>query len=471
MLLAKIRKFGGYMSNMVMPNLGAFVGWGIIAALFIPTGWIPNEEFNKLVSPMLKFMLPMLIGYTAGYNIYNVRGGVMGLFSSMGVIIGSEVPMFTGAMIMAPLGAWLIKKFDENIGCKVKTGFEMFVNNLSLGLIGMVLNLIGFIAIGPLFNTVVIFFSSCINWLLDKKLLPLVSIFMCPGQVLFLNNAINHGILSPIGYQQASELGKSIVFTIDSNCGPLLGTLCSIAIFGKGKAKKSAPLAMFISGIAGIGEVYFPFILANPIMILATMCGLSTSLFLLVLLDGGLVGMPSPGSLIMIAMMTPKDSIFANFIAILSGFVVAFLVGSFLLKVFGSNDDDETLSMIDSIKSGDITASKSQNNELALNSNPIKLIVVACDSGMGSSAMGASVLKKILNKIGIEGISVENSATGNIKKEADVVITLESLIERARISMNSENTTFIALNNFLKDSEYDEVIELIKRRNNLEEDK
>ena len=336
MTLAKIRKFGGFMSNMVMPNLGAFVGWGIIAALFIPTGWIPNESFNKLVSPMLRFMLPMLIGYTAGYNIYKQRGGVIGLFTSMGVIIGSDVPMFSGAMIMGPLSAWLLKKFDENIGNKVKPGFEMLINNLSMGIIGAILALIGFITIGPLFNAVVLFFYSGITWLMNKNLLPLVAIFMCPGQVLFLNNAINHGILSPIAYQQAAELGKSIVFTIDSNCGPLLGTLCSIALWGKGKAKETAPLAMFIAGIAGIGEVYFPFILANPIMIFATMSGLATSLFLLVALHGGLVGMPSPGSLIMIAMMTPKDSMFANFISISAGFIVAFVVGTLLLKIFGS---------------------------------------------------------------------------------------------------------------------------------------
>lgn len=463
MILAKIRKFGGYMSNMVMPNLGAFVGWGIIAALFIPTGWMPNENFNQLVSPMLRFMLPMLIGYTAGYNVYGVRGGVMGLFSSMGVIIGSDVPMFSGAMIMGPLGAWLIKKFDKNIGSKVKTGFEMFVNNLSLGIIGMILNLVGFVVIGPVFNAVVLFFSAGINWLLERKLLPLVAIFMCPGQVLFLNNAINHGILSPIGYQQAAELGKSIVFTIDSNCGPLLGTLCSIAIFGKGKAKKSAPLAMFIAGIAGIGEVYFPFVLANPIMILATMSGLATSLFLLSLLGGGLVGMPSPGSLIMIGMMTPKDSIFANFISILAGFIVALVVGSLLLKVFGSNDDEETLAMVDSIKGGDITASKYSNSKN--NDKPISLIVVACDSGMGSSAMGASVLKKILKNQNYEDIVVENASTVNINKDADIVVTLSSLIDRAKISLESDKAIFVPLENFLKDTEYDEVIKIISERN------
>ena len=470
MLLAKIRKFGGYMSNMVMPNLGAFVGWGIIAALFIPTGWIPNEQFNELVGPMLRFMLPMLIGYTAGYNIYGQRGGVIGLFTTMGVIIGSDVPMFSGAMIMGPLSSWLLKKFDENIGCKVKAGFEMLVNNLSLGIIGMVLTLLGYVTIGPVFNAVVLFFSHGINWMMQEGLLPLLSILMCPGQVLFLNNAINHGILSPIAYQQAAEMGKSIIFTVDSNCGPLLGTLCSIALWGKGKAKKTAPLAMFIAGIAGIGEVYFPFILANPIMILATMAGLSTSLFLLVLLDGGLVGMPSPGSLIMIAMMTPKDSILANFIAIVCGFIVAFCVGTIILKIFGSPDDKEaaaTLAMVDGISAGNITGTKeNKNNEKSL-SNKIKLIVVACDSGMGSSAMGATVLKNRLKKDGITGITVEHSATGCIRKDADIVITLEALLERAKISLNSEKTIFMSVDNFLKQSQYDNVIEVIKKRNNL----
>lgn len=399
MVLARIRKFGGYMSNMVMPNLGAFVGWGIIAALFIPTGWIPNEQFNELVGPMLRFMLPMLIGYTAGYNIYGQRGGVIGLFTTMGVIIGSDVPMFSGAMIMGPLSSWLLKKFDE-----------------------------------------------------------------------FLNNAINHGILSPIAYQQAAEMGKSIVFTVDSNCGPLLGTLCSIALWGKGKAKKTAPLAMFIAGIAGIGEVYFPFILANPIMILATMAGLSTSLFLLVLLDGGLVGMPSPGSLLMIAMMTPKDSIFANFIAILAGFIVAFCVGTLILKIFGSPDEKEsaaTLSMVDNISAGNVTAENKTNTESNEGNNEIKLIVVACDSGMGSSAMGATVLKNRLKKDGITGITVEHAASGNINKEADMVVTLEGILERAKISLNSKKAIFISVDNFLKQSQYDNVIEIIRKRNKL----
>ena len=470
MLLAKIRKFGGYMSNMVMPNLGAFVGWGIIAALFIPTGWIPNEQFNELVGPMLRFMLPMLIGYTAGYNIYSQRGGVIGLFTTMGVIIGSDVPMFSGAMIMGPLSAWLLKKFDDNIGTKCPVGFEMLVNNLSLGIIGMILTLIGYVTIGPAFNAVVLFFSNGINYMMDQGVLPLLSILMCPGQVLFLNNAINHGILSPIAYQQVAEQGKSILFMVDSAKGPLLGVLCAIALWGKGKAKKTAPLAMFISGIAGIGEVYFPFILANPIMIFATMAGLSTTLFILVMLDGGLIGMPSPGSLLMIAMMTPKDSIVAIALSEVLGFIVSLVVGSAILKIFGSPDEKEseaTLAMVDGISAGNITAIDNNEQNIHQDNKKIELIVVACDSGMGSSAMGATVLKNRLKKDKIEGITVEHAATGNINKNADMVVTLESLLERAKISLNSEKTIFISVDNFLKQSQYDDVINVIKKRNNL----
>lgn len=473
MLLARIRKFGGYMSNMVMPNLGAFVGWGIIAALFIPSGWMPNEDFNQMVGPMLRFMLPMLIGYTAGYNIYGQRGGVIGLFATMGVILGSDVPMFSGAMIMGPLSSWLLKLFDKHIGEKAPVGFEMLINNLSLGIIGMILALLGFVTIGPAFNAVVLFFSAGINWIMDEGLLPFVSILMCPGQVLFLNNAINHGILSPIAYQQVAESGKSILFMVDSAKGPLLGVLLAIALWGRGKAKKTAPLAMFISGIAGIGEVYFPFILANPIMILAAMAGFSTTLYIMILFNAGLIGMPSPGSLIMIAMMTPKDSMLGVFLGELGGFIMSLIIGSIILKTFGSPDEKESeaaLAMVDGISAGNITGDSVESkssNEAVNTSSKIKLVVVACDSGMGSSAMGATVFKNRLKKDGISGIKVEHSATGNINKEADMVLTLEPLIERAKISLDSEKAIFIPLNNFLKSTEYDEAINIIRKRNNL----
>lgn len=414
-VLDKIRKFGGYMSGMVMPNLGAFVGWGLLAALFIPTGWMPNEKLNEMVGPILNYLLPLLIGYTAGYNIHGQRGGVIGAFTTMGVIVGSDVTMFSGAMIMGPLSSWLLKKIDTALDGKVKPGFEMFVNNFSLGILGFALAIAGYFIIGPIVNAIIVVLTTGIKFLISKKLIPLLAVFMSPAQVLFLNNVVNHGIISPIAYAQAQEAGKSLMFLLDSNCGPSLGTLCAIALFGKGKAKETAPMAMFIAGIAGIGEVYFPFVLANPVMIVATMGGMATSLFLLVVLGGGLVGMPSPGSLINIALMTPKDAALANLIAIAAGFAVALLIGTFLLKIIGSPEGDADLSVAGVDMGNSASATKTTNSTLgSAIKGAVNYIVVACDSGMGSSAMGASVLKNRLRKEGFEDIKVVNSAAGQI---------------------------------------------------------
>ena len=467
--LDRIRKFGGHMSGMVMPNLGAFVGWGLLAALFIPTGWIPNEKLNEMVGPILNYLLPLLIGYTAGYNIHGQRGGVIGAFTTMGVIVGSDITMFSGAMIMGPFSSWILKKFDRAVEGKIKPGFEMLINNFSLGILGFALAILGYLIIGPVVNAIIAFLTAGINFLIAKKLIPLLAVFMCPAQVLFLNNAVNHGIISPIAFAQAQEAGKSLMFLLDSNCGPLLGTLCSIAVFGKGKAKETAPMAMFIAGIAGIGEVYFPFVLANPIMIFATMGGLATSLLLLVVLGGGLVGMPSPGSLINIALMTPKDAAVANVLAIGAGFAVALLIGSFILKTIGSPEEEADLAV-----AGVDMGTKAEKPEAAFKKHKpslggaIRYIIVACDSGMGSSAMGASVLKNRLQKEGYKDIKVKNSSASRIDPDADMIITLEGLIERAKLSVDNTGKEFLAINNFLKEADYDRALEVIEDRNGKE---
>lgn len=461
-VLTKIRRFGGIMSAMVMPNLGAFVGWGLMAALFIPHGWMPNKELNQLIAPILDYVFPLLIAYTAGYNIHGQRGGVIGLFASMGVIVGSNITMISGAMVIAPLAAWTLKKFDHAVENKIRPGFEMLVNNFSLGIIGAFYCILAFITVGPAIRGLIAVITAGVNWATKNKVIPLLSVFMAPAQVLFLNNVVNHGILAPIGFAQAAKAGKSIMFLVDSNCGPLLGTLLSISIFGKGKAKNTAPMAMFIAGIAGIGEVYFPFVLGNPIMIFATMGGLAVSLYLQVIFGGGLIGVASPGSLINIAIMTPRDAIFANLVSIVAGFLVAAAIGTFLLKVFPPKEDvDPTLSFtVDDheVKTTDDFVVKPAKGK-------IKKIIVACDSGMGSSAMGASVLKLLLQKENLTGIQVKNSSANKIDQDADLVVTLDSLIDRAKASSNNPDTTFIPINNFLKDTNYKEVIDFVKKQN------
>ncbi|MBS7291341.1 MAG: PTS transporter subunit EIIC, partial [Bacteroidales bacterium] len=236
-----IQSFGRKLSAMVMPNIGAFIAWGLITAIFISNGWWPNEHIAKLVTPMLRYLLPLLIAYTAGRNVAGVRGGVAGAVATMGVIIGSDTPMFIGAMIMGPLAGLYIKYWDEMVKGRIKPGFEMLVDNFSLGIIAMLLAIAGYLLIGHAVSWLTEAISNGVNWMLAHKLNPLLAVLVDPAKVLFLNNAVNHGIMTPLGIEQASQMGHSMLFLVDPNPGPGLGILLACWVFGKGATRQSAP--------------------------------------------------------------------------------------------------------------------------------------------------------------------------------------------------------------------------------------
>ncbi|MCG8430699.1 MAG: PTS transporter subunit EIIC, partial [Candidatus Omnitrophica bacterium] len=270
---ARIQRFGRFLSGMVMPNMGAFIAWGLITTFFIPTGWIPNEKLAALVGPMIVYMLPVLIAYTGGKLVWGVRGGVVGVIAAMGVIIGADIPMFLGAMLMGPLGGWVIKKWDEVIEPHIPVGFEMLVNNFSAGIIGGALSLLGLLLVSPVVMGVSNTLMGGVDWIVSKGLLPLASILVEPGKILFLNNAINHGVFGPLGVQQVQEAGKSVLFLIETNPGPGMGILLAYFFFSKGAVKETTPASMVIHFLGGIHEIYFPYVLMNPILILAVMAG------------------------------------------------------------------------------------------------------------------------------------------------------------------------------------------------------
>ena len=473
MKLDKIQKFGRYLSNMVQPNIAAFIAWGLITAFFIPTGWFPNETLNGLVSPMLTYLLPILIAYSGGNMVYGHRGGVVGCIMAAGVIVGSSIPMFLGAMITGPLGAFLIKKLDEVITPKIPTGFEMLVNNFSAGILGMILAIISLYVIGPVVEAISNALSSGVKVLVDLKLLPLVSILVEPAKVFFLNNAINHGVFSPIGIQQVTETGKSIFFTIETNPGPGLGVLLAYTLFGKGRSKSTAPGAAIIHFFGGIHEIYFPYILMNPILILALIVGGMSGVLTTLILNGGLIAVPAPGSIIAMLAVTPKGGFVATIASVLVATVVTFLVASIFVKRAPEEDLEEA---IEKSKANKITnkASDSQKTsesskvveitELsfddAIKNIEIKKIVVACDAGMGSSAMGATVLKKIAKEKGLDSITIVNSAISNLDDSADIIITQKSLTNLAKEKM--PNKIHLSINNFMDKNFYNEIVDKIK---------
>ncbi|UZD15958.1 PTS mannitol transporter subunit IICBA [Gallibacterium anatis] len=452
----RIQNFGRFLSNMVMPNIGAFIAWGFITALFIPTGWLPNETLGKLVGPMITYLLPLLIGYTGGRLVGGDRGAVVGAITTMGVIVGSDIPMFLGAMIAGPLGGYAIKQFDRWVDGKIKSGFEMLVNNFSAGIIGMILALIAFLAIGPSVKALSTALAAGVDVLVNADLLPLTSLFVEPAKILFLNNAINHGIFSPLGIQQSQEFGQSVFFLIEANPGPGLGVLLAYMLFGKGSAKQTASGAAIIHFFGGIHEIYFPYVLMNPRLLLAVIAGGMSGVFTLTLTHSGLVAPASPGSIFAVLLMTPKSSMFGVILAVLIACAVSFVIASFFLKLQkGEGSLEEATQQMKNLKSGQ----NANVNHVEINYNGLKKIFVSCDAGMGSSAMGASMLRKKVKDAGLD-IEVANCAINDLPDNARLVITHQDLTLRAKQQVPT--AMHLSLTNFLDNKFYDHLVSELK---------
>ena len=455
-LKVRVQKLGTSLSNMVMPNIGAFIAWGVLTSLFIPTGWLPNENLATIVGPAITYLLPLLIGYTGGYMVHGQRGAVVGAIATFGAVAGASVPMFIGAMIMGPLGGWCIKKFDQAFQEKIRPGFEMLVNNFSAGLIGFALIIFAYLAVGPIVSTLTDAIGNGVQAIVDAKLLPLANILVEPAKILFLNNAINHGIFTPLGGAQVAETGKSILFLIEANPGPGLGILVAYMVFGKGSAKSSAWGASIIHFLGGIHEIYFPYVMMKPLLFLAVIAGGVTGTFVNQLLGSGLTGAASPGSIFAILGMAAKGSHLSVILGVLAGAAVSFLVASVILKA--DKSEGESLEEAQAATQAAKAQAKGQAAPVSaeINTDNIKQIIFACDAGMGSSAMGASLLRDKVKKAGLT-IPVTNKAISNLTDEPNtLIVTQEELAARA--AQRTPSAVHVAVDNFLTSPKYDEII-------------
>lgn len=463
-----IQKLGTSLSSMVMPNIGAFIAWGLITALFIPKGFLPNENLGKLVDPMIFYLLPLLIAYTAGHNIHAMRGGVTSAIATMGVIVGATgTPMFLGAMLMGPLAAICMKKIDEKIQPNIPTGFEMLVNNFSLGFMGFFLSIGGFYGIGPLVKALTSILAKGADIIINAGLLPLANIFIEPAKILFLNNAINHGILTPLATIQAQETGKSILYLLEANPGVGLGILLAYMVFGKGSAKSSAYGAGIIHFFGGIHEIYFPYILMKPSLIIAAIAGGVSGTATFQLLDAGLRAPASPGSIIAIIGQTATDSYFAVSAGVIVATIVTFVIASIILKRDKSSEGDieAAQKQVQNMKSESKGEEVVVDNSNSINYNEVEKIIFACDAGMGSSAMGASILREKINNAKID-LPVTNTAIRNLKdNERAIIVTQNELTPRAQ-GMNKK-AIHISVDNFLSSPKYDQIVnDLLNKENN-----
>ncbi len=443
---AKVQAFGGFLTAMVIPNMGAFIAWGFITALFIPTGWLPNENYASIVGPMINYVLPLLLAYTGGRLVHGDRGAVAGVVGTIGLIVGAEIPMFLGAMVMGPFSAFVIKKFDKLIDGKIPTGFEMVVNNFSLGIIGLLLCLGSFSVVGPIIESANTLVTVLIENLVKTGFLPILALVNEPAKVLFLNNVIDQGIYYPLGMQQAVEAGKSIYFMVASNPGSGLGLLLAFSLFGQGMSKKSASGAIIIHFLGGIHEIYFPYVLMKPIMIIPMIVGSMSGILTFSVFNVGLVAGPSPGSIFAYMALTPKGNFIGVIAGVLAATLVSFLIASFILKTSKQTSDDSLEEA--SAASKAMKASGKSILANTLSGSVVNKIVFACDAGLGSSALGANAFKKRLDKAGVSK-EVINYAIEKVPADTDVIVTHKSLVERTKLKY--PNTRIVELENFMND--------------------
>ena len=495
----KVQAFGSFLSSMIMPNIGAFIAWGFIAAIFIDGGWWPNKDLSELAGPMISYLIPLLIAYSGGRLIHEMRGGIIAAVATMGVIVAlPDTPMLLGAMIMGPLVGWLMKKTDEFIQPRTPQGFEMLFNNFSAGILGFIMTIVGFKILAPIMEFIMHILSLAVEALVHAHLLPLVSIIVEPAKIVFLNNAINHGVFTPLGADQAASAGQSILYTIESNPGPGLGILVAYMIFGKGTAKATSYGAGIIHFLGGIHEIYFPYVLMRPLLFIAVILGGMTGVATYSLLDFGFKSPASPGSFIVYMLNAPKGEFLHMVLGVLLAAIVSFIVAALILKFTKEPEEDleaatekmeaskgKKSSVSSKLKGNEdnnatsttASTSTSENNEEqseealldnydtenvdAHDYSKVNHVLFACDAGRGSSAMGASLVRNKFNRAGIQDVNVTNTAINQLPSDAQLVITQKKLTDRAIKQV--PNAIHISVDNFLNSPRYDELLENLKK--------
>jgi PTS system mannitol-specific IIC component len=444
---AGIQRAGSFLSGMIVPNIGAFLAWGLITAIAVPGGWFPNARLATLVSPMLLTLLPILIGFSGGRLVYGVRGGVVGAVATMGAIAASTIPMFIGAMILGPAGGWAIREIDRRLTSRVPASLQMLASNFSAGICGALIAAAALWVVGPVVQSATRALGDAAHALTSAGLLPLVALVIEPGKVLFLNNAINHGVLAPLGAAQAHADGRSIFFLLETNPGPGLGLLLAFWFFGGVLSRQSAPGAILVHFFGGIHEIYFPYVLMQPSTLLALVAGGIVANATFAATGAGLVATPSPGSIFAELAMTPRGGLVPVVLGIAAGAIASFVVAVPLVRSAARRERPADLA--------DATArSRAMKPAAAAPS-----IVFACDAGMGSSVIGASVLARRLRDANIEA-RVTHAAIDELPQHAVILVVHASLEDRARRA--APHAEVYVVDDFIRSPAYDAIVEALR---------
>ena len=435
--LPKTRRVGHYLSGMIMPNVSVFITWGIITTLIQYLRGPLQSSFLEMDRLMIQFLFPVLIAYTGGRLIEN-RAGVVAAVAVIGMLTESEDPQILGAMVIGPLIGWIVFLFDKYVLPKVKPGYEMLVRNFSAGILGMLFGYLSLVFIGPIIAGITNQIGFFVGWLIQRNLLLFTNLFIEPLKVLFLNNTLNHGILTPLGIEQAGDAGTSILFLIETNPGPGLGVLLAFILFSRKELKATASGAFMIHLFGGIHEIYFPFVLLNPLLFAAVILGGMSGTLIFEMFQVGLKVPASPGSIVVILANAPQEMLLGVASGIAGSTLVSFIIAALVIR------KDQT---------------KKEISEKVTKVTEIRKILFACDAGMGSSAMGASLMRQQLQESGIS-IPVDYTSIYRVNDDPHLLLITQNELKHLA-EIQAPHAQLVTIGNFLDQEEYTKVITML----------
>lgn len=478
-----------------MKYIGIFLFVGFASVLFGTNGWYPHEGLGKISSMAYGLVLPCLIGFAAGETIGEESGGVIGLLASIGIVAASDRIGILGAMLMGPVCGLCAKYVVNALSAHTKASLQMLVRNLLIAAVGGVFCLFGYGLLAPFLGVVSHLASAGIDYLIQERWIVLSNILIEPAKVLFLNNGINHAILTPLGIQQVEETGKSVLFLLETNPGPGLGVL--LALLCQKKTKKEQYAAgLFVQGIGGIHEVYFPFILTNLKLILALILGGMAGTFCFVWTGAGLSSPVSPGSIITILLMAGQGDIVGVLLGIVVAALVSFVAGWVILlpekctdkrkhlseetkaerqrEAEGQREIDQQEETEQQEKAGqqekiDQQEEAKQQKEVynmeekqREAGKAVHKIGFVCDGGVGSSVMGAAIFRRSLKAQRITDVDVKAYAVDEIPEDLDMIVCQKDFIEM--LPEKSRRMEIQLLENLVSSESYAELLAEIQVR-------
>ncbi|HEX7058058.1 MAG TPA: PTS transporter subunit EIIC [Bacilli bacterium] len=445
-------KFGRLLSTIVSQNIAVIIAIGLLRAIFGVYGWFPNSNVDLLTEHLLNWMVPVMFGYSGGQLLGGKRGGAVAAVVIFALALASTVSMIFMAFILGPLLGYIVNRIERILEKRLPSGFELLMSNFISAILAGALAVYCFSYGGQAISSMIESLNNDILQIAYSGWLPISALLIEPAKILFLNNMMSYGILGPLGIAQIDDLSKSVYFLLEANPGPAMGLLLAFIFRRRGKSRRNAASTLAIHSLGGIQEVYFPYVLARPILLLPLIIGSFSGIYVFHHFDSGLVSIPSPPSLFLLIGLSPPGDVLYVLFGIAVSAAVSFFLALPIIKPAAEKPEPAAADAAGTVP-----------GISPANSCPGKYtICFACDAGMGSSAMGAAILRKKLRSLHQEeSFTVIHSSLDQIPPDADMIVTHHYLLKQA-IS-NAPGREYMSLENYTDPSAYEAILEKLRQ--------